>query len=111
MLNLACSAECVCAAFAETKVFDLARLLELCHHANGLFNRDVRVDAVAVVEVYMVNTETLERLVASLTNIIWIVPYLACAVRCYVNGELGGEEDVVALASLLEPSANRGGGQ
>jgi hypothetical protein len=76
-----------------------------------LFDRDVRIDAVAVVEVYIVDTETLERLVASLTNIIWIVPYLACAVWCYPIGELGGEEDVIALAGPLEPSINRGDGQ
>jgi hypothetical protein len=46
-----------------------------------------------------------------LTNIIWIIPYLACAIWCYAIAELGGKEDVVALTSLLEPSADRGGGQ
>jgi hypothetical protein len=74
-----------------------------------LFDRDVRVDAVAVIEVYVVDTETLERLVASLTDIFWIIAYLARAVWCHIIGKLGGEEDVVALASPLEPSANWGG--
>jgi hypothetical protein len=91
------------------RYFDLTRLLELYHHANGLFDRDVRVDAVAVVEVYVVDTETLEGFVASLTNIVWIVTHLARAVWCHIIARLGGEEDVVALASPLEPSANRRG--
>ena len=107
MLDLAGTAKCVGTALAETEVFDFTGPLQLCHHADGLFDGDVCIDAVAVVEVDVVDTKTLQGLVARLTDVVRVVAYLTGAIRSDPIGELCGKEDVVTLASSLEPSAVR----
>ena len=104
MFDLAGAAERVGAALAEAEVFDLASLLKLGHHADSLLDGDVGVDAVAVVEVDVVDAEALEGFVAGFADVVGVVADFAAAIRRDEVGELGGEEDVVALAGSLEPS-------
>jgi hypothetical protein len=59
---------------------------------------------VAVVEIDVVDAETLERLVAGFPNIVRVIADYARAVWSDRDGEFGGEEDVIALAGSLEPS-------
>lgn len=108
MLDCARAAECVGAALAQTEVFDLARLLQLGHHADRLFDRDVCVYTMAVVEIDMVDAKASERLVAGFADVVRVVAHFARAVRSDPVGELGGEEDVIALAGSLEPSSRAG---
>ena len=73
MFDLAGTAKCFGTAFTETKVFDLSSLLELGHDADSLFDWDVCVYAVAVVEVDEVDAEPLEGFVTGFTNIVRVV--------------------------------------
>lgn len=59
MNDLAGTLERLGADLGETKVLDLAFILELLHLADSLLNRSLLVQTVAVVEIDVVHTETL----------------------------------------------------
>ena len=83
----------------EPEVADLAGLDELLHRPDRLLDGRLGVDAVLVVEVYVVHAETRERGVAGLSHVVGLAahakeaPVLAAHVA-----ELGGEDDLVAPA-------------
>lgn len=106
MLDLASTPERLGAALRQTEVLDLALLLQLLHLLDRLLNGRHLVQAVAVVEVDMGDAEALQRTLARLAGVLRGGVDVARAVLAHRVGELGREEDVLALAwVLLEPLA------
>src|SRR6266511_1468055 len=100
----------VCAAdgggrrFRQAEVPHLARFDELGHRADRLLDRRVRVDAVLVVEVDVVNAEPPERGVARLPNVLRVAADAeALAIRPADVAELRGQHDLVAPAGNRPP--------
>lgn len=95
------------AALAQAEVLDLAGVLELLHGADGDLDGLVLVEAVAVVQVDVGQAQAGEGLVDGAVDVGWVVAGAALAGGGVEgDGELGGQENVVALAwVLLEPSA------
>ncbi len=58
--------------FGEAEVFDLACFYEVGHRAYGVFDGGLRVDAVLVVEVDVVDAEALEGCVAGGFDVLWL---------------------------------------
>lgn len=107
MMDLTSSAQRLGRTLAQTQVFDLSCFLELGHRLDGGFDGLLRVDAVAVVEVDGIDAEALEGFVACFVDVGGFVTHGARAVRVGIICEFGGEEDLVAFASLLKPSAEQ----
>jgi len=68
-----------------------------------VFDRDRGVGTVEVVEVNVIDPEPRQGLVEGLMDVFWVGPhhFVGLAVT---ETELGGEEDLVALSSLPEPT-------
>lgn len=106
MLDLASTPKRVGAALRQAEVLDLALLLQLLHLLDRLLNGRHLVQAVAVVEVDVGDAEALQRTLARLASVLRGGVDVARAVLAHRVGELGREEDVLALAwVLLEPLA------
>lgn len=95
------------ATLAQAEILDLAGVLELLHLADGNLDRLVLVQPVAVVQVHVGQAQPTERLVDGAVDVLGLVADAELArVGVAVAGELGGEEDVLALAWVaLEPLA------
>ncbi len=102
-----CRAEIGCTAWARRtvsgaaserpEIADLALLDELGHGSDGLLDGHVRVDAMLVVEVDVLDAETLKRGVAGLMHVLGIAAHAqALAVLTPHVGELGRQHDLVA---------------
>lgn len=104
MLDLACTLQRLRAALGQTEVLDLALLLKLLHLLDRLLDRSDLVEAVAIVEIDVRNTEAPQRLLASLAQVLGARVDVAGAIFSHGIGKFGGEEDVLTLARvLLEP--------
>src|SRR5918997_4327208 len=80
----------------ESEIPDLAGLHELPHCADGLLDGGLRVDAVLVVEVYVVYPEARKRRVAGLPYVVGLAAHAEKAPVFAANvAELGGENDLV----------------
>ena len=79
------------------------QLLELFHR---LLNWSLAIETMHIVQVNARQTETRERLLESLTGILWGTVDVAAFVLPDAIGEFRGKEDVLALAWVLfEPLA------
>ena len=84
----------------EAQVAHLALLDELLHRAHRLLDRRVRVHAVLVVEIDVVDAQAAERSVARLMHVLGIAAHAQpLAVRPPHVAELGGEHHLVAATS------------
>src|ERR1700675_4019824 len=79
---------------------DLALLNQFSESANRLFNRRIRIDAVLVVEVKVVDAETLQTCFAGLLHVVRLAVDAAGIGIAGIadNSELCGQHDLVALA-------------
>lgn len=92
------------AAFGETEIFDFSLGFELGHGFHCLLDGGFAVEAVGVVEVDVVDAETGEGFFAGFEAVLRGRVNTAVSLVVDGVGELGGQEDVVALAGvLLEP--------
>ena len=84
----------------QSEVAHLAGLHELGHRADGLLDRRLRVDAVLVVEVDVVDAQALQRGVAGRAHVLRLAADLPEARIFFLAdvGELRGEKDLVAPA-------------
>jgi hypothetical protein len=81
----------------EPEVANLAGLDELLHRADRLLYGRLRVHAVLVVEVYVLDPEARKRRVAGLSHVIGLAAHAKEAPVFAANvAELGGEDDFVA---------------
>src|ERR1700675_1237252 len=79
---------------------DLALLNQFSESANRLFNRRIRIDAVLVVEVKVVDAETLQTCFAGLLHVVRLAVDAAGIGIAGIadNSELCGQHDLVPLA-------------
>lgn len=105
-MDLAGAAEGGGGDLREAEVGDLALVLELDHGADGVFDRGLAVDAVAVVQVDGGDAEAGEGFGARGFHVGWVAADGVLAVLVGGVGEFGGEEDVGALAGACEPFAD-----
>ena len=82
--------------FGQTKIANFAFFYEGGHSGDNVFDRDVAVETVAVVEIYSVNTKALERIGTSRADIFWRAVNLMAVVGKIAVGEFGAEEDLQA---------------
>src|SRR3954447_12360399 len=96
-MNLVRAPDGLRAGLGQAQIADLAGVHELLHRPDGLLYLRVRVDAVLVVEVDVVDVQALERCVAGLTHVLGVAADAqALAVLAADVAELGGEHDLVA---------------
>lgn len=79
MVNLASAAKRVGTAFRQADILNLALLLELLHSFHRFFDRRLPVKAVGIVEVDMIHTQALERLLAGLPAVFGAAVNMALA--------------------------------
>src|SRR3982074_1174039 len=82
------------ARLRNTRIPDLALGDELSKRTPGLFDRHVRIDAVLVVKVDMVDAQPAKRLVATLLDVSGVASGADRAVGPY-DPELAGQYDLV----------------
>src|SRR5215210_4262380 len=89
--------ECGRTRFGQAKVADLSLLDELGHGADRFLDRNRAIHPMLVVEIDVVDAESLERTIARLPNILRpAVHSEKAAVLPALVAELGGEYDLVA---------------
>jgi len=64
------AADCLGRGLRQAQVADLAVAYQLAHRSDRLLDRDLRIDAVLVVEVDVVDAEPLERGVAGIADVL-----------------------------------------
>lgn len=89
-------------ALGEPQVPDLALFLELHHGLDGVLDGRLGVHAMLVVQVDVVGLQTLQAGIAGLLHVRGIAHDRPLAIHQPVR-ELGGEEDLIPAAGLLEP--------
>jgi hypothetical protein len=99
------AAQRVDARLAEAEVADLALLHELGHRADGLLDRRVGIDAVLVVEVDVVQAETLQRALAGPLDVLGAAVDAAALsiVGVADDPELRREHDLIAAIGDRAP--------
>ena len=110
-MDLVRAAQAVGAALAQANVLDLAGALQFDHGFHRLLDRRHLVEAVDVVQVNIGETQTLQRLLDGLSAVFWRRVHRQGSdppfPGLHADGELGGEEDVLALVGVRgEPFAN-----
>ena len=114
--------------FGESEVFDLPgsgtdedrglwtvnhenhSLDELGHLSDGVFDGDRGVSVVGVIEVDIIDSQSRKRLVEGLLDILRVGLHKSISFSMS-KAELGSEEDLITLSSLLKPVLpNRGAG-
>ena len=99
-MDLGGAAEGGGSGFGHAEVADFSGGDELGHGSKGVFNGDVGIDAVLVVEVDVVEVEAFEAGVAGLADVFGAaVDAEEFAVGAAHVAELGGEDDVVAAVA------------
>src|SRR5436305_4077070 len=83
----------------ETEIADLSLDDELCHRTNGVLDRRIRIDAVLIVEVDVIDTEPSQRSLARLLNILRLAaqPEPSAVSSAHV-AELRRDDNVVAMS-------------
>ncbi len=104
-MDFACAADGLGRDLTQTEVLDLPGLFQLDHRLDGGLDGLFRLNAVAVVEVDLVDAEAGEGFVACFADVGGLVADGSGAVRGGVVSEFGGEEDLGTFAPGLEPSS------
>ena len=92
---------------AEAQVFYLSLLHQLRHGADGVFNGDVRIDAVLVVEVNVVDPQSLERAFAGHAHMLRPAVDAASALAVCTTHESKFGGDIHLVASIANCIANQ----
>src|SRR5215472_3976545 len=97
-MNLHRLAQRLRARFGESEMAHLAFFHELSHRADGFFDRSVGIDAVLVVEIDVINAETVQ---AGFAGLAYVFGLAINAAGHGIGGiandaELRGEDDLVA---------------
>ena len=96
-MHLGGAANGVRRGFGQAKVTHLAGLYQLRHGAHRFLDGDFRIDAVLVVQIDVIDAETLETGIAGLTHVLGCsIDAEGRAVGTARNAEFGGEHDFVA---------------
>jgi hypothetical protein len=83
----------------EPVTAQLAGLDQLGEGADGVFDRDLRVDAVLVIEIEVVGAKPAQRVVEGRAQVLGAAVLLALAARAVHDGELGCHDDAVSVGA------------
>jgi hypothetical protein len=81
----------------------LGLLLQLHHGFDGLFDGRNPINPMTIIKVDGVHAESLEALFACSLDVLGISPKGVPSIRLALEGKLGGQENVIALARSLNP--------
>lgn len=82
----------------------LTLILQLLHSLDSLFDRDLGIHSVGVVQIYVRHTQPTQTFGAGFLDVLGRAVDGAASIGVDYNGELGGQEDVLSLAGIrLEP--------
>lgn len=106
--HLASSPKSFGTALAQAQVLDLAGVLQFLHLLDRGLNWLAGVDSVGIVQVDLVDSQSLQGFLDGLLDVLGLVPRLPLSRgRIDPVAKLGCEEDVLSFAGiLLEPAAN-----
>ena len=97
------------AGFREAEMLDLALLDEAFDGAGDVFDRNLEVDAMLVVEVDRINLETLERFFRDLPDVVWMavegVP-LAAVIGIGFPTKFCGDDDLSRKGARASPTSS-----
>src|ERR1700677_3221974 len=96
------SSQSLGAALRKSQISDLAFLLQFCHCPDGLLDWHVRINAMLIVQINLINTQPFQRIVARLMNIFSVSSDNMFPIDKGVR-KLGAQEDLSPATSLLEP--------
>lgn len=90
--------------FRKSNVFDFTGILELLHGLDTLFNGSFGIDTVLLVEIDVVDAETLERIFTGLLDVLGITPNsepgTGTVLKIAYNSELCTHEEFFATESV-----------